>query len=121
MIIFGLIFHFIYPGSSIVLLFVVIVAATLITSLIFLWLSYLSSLGLGNVNTEILIAAIFLSLSFLSPLVGRGGLNSVPVLGETVNITASVFPQVNIERDTPLPSLSQTIASGLESLKPKRK
>ena len=117
----GLLFHLIYPQSTIVLLMTIIVAVTLITALIFLWFSYLNSLGIGDINTEILIAAIFLSISFLSPVIGRGGLNSVPVLGETVNISATVFPNVNIERDAPLPSISQTIASGLESLKPKKK
>ena len=72
-----------------------IVAIVMIVALVYIWIAYTDAIG-TSVAVDVLIAALAITIAIASPFFSRGGIGSIPILGDNIFMDTKIYPEVNI-------------------------
>ena len=86
-------------GSNIIFMILAfIVALLMIVALVYAWIAYTDAMN-TPIAADTLIAAIAITVAIVSPFFSRGGVASVPILGDNVIVNAKVNLTDNVPGD----------------------
>jgi heme/copper-type cytochrome/quinol oxidase subunit 2 len=98
-----------------------IVAVVMIVALVYAWIAYTDAIG-TSISVDVLIAALAITIAIASPFFSKGGVGSVPILGDNIFMDTKIYPEVTVNE--PMNMYSEDLddtASILIPKLPKRK
>lgn len=108
-------------GSNILFMgLALIVGILMIVALVYAWLAYTDTMN-SAISVDVLITAIAITVAIASPFFSRGGLGSVPIIGDSLFVAPNVTVNENITFEENGPVVEDDMASMLIPKLPKKK
>jgi hypothetical protein len=90
-------------GSNILFMgLALIIGILMIVALVYAWIAYTDTMK-SAIAVDVLIAAIAITVAIVSPFFSKGGLGSVPIIGDTFVINPSVNINDSVSMDETMP------------------
>jgi len=68
-----------------------LIGIIMIVALVYAWISY-TEVRQTTISVDVLIAAIAITVAIISPFMSKGGIGSVPIVGENIFVGSNLYP-----------------------------
>jgi hypothetical protein len=98
-------------GSNILFMgLALIIGILMVVALVYAWIAYTDTMK-SAIAVDVLIAAIAITVAIVSPFFSKGGLGSVPVIGDTFLVNPSVNISESVSMDESMPVIDDDMSS----------